>query len=71
MFRYQLDHFRQGLLFYYFSSIDQNSHMLWGKFEGELLNFYRQLDGAVGETIDKSPPDTIIIVMSITFLRTL
>ena len=64
MFRYQLDHFRQGLLFYYFSSIDQNSHMLWGKFEGELLNFYRQLDGAVGETIDKSPPDTIIIVMS-------
>jgi predicted AlkP superfamily phosphohydrolase/phosphomutase len=64
MFRYQLDHFRQGLLFFYFSSIDQNSHMLWGKFEGELLNFYRQLDGAVGEALDKSSPDTTIIVMS-------
>jgi predicted AlkP superfamily phosphohydrolase/phosphomutase len=64
MFRYQLDRFRQGLLFFYFSSIDQNSHMLWGKFEGELLNFYRQLDGAVGEALDKSAPDTTIIVMS-------
>ncbi len=64
MFRYELDHFRQGLLFFYFSSIDQNSHMLWGKFEGELLNFYRQLDGAVGAALDKSPPGTTIIVMS-------
>jgi len=64
MFRFELDHFRQGLLFFYFSSIDQNSHMLWGKFESELLNFYRQVDGAVGEALDKSPPDATIIVMS-------
>jgi predicted AlkP superfamily phosphohydrolase/phosphomutase len=64
MFRYHLHHFRQGLLFYYFSSIDQNSHMLWGKFPDELLNFYRQVDGAVGETLDQSSPDTAIIVMS-------
>jgi predicted AlkP superfamily phosphohydrolase/phosphomutase len=38
--------------------------MLWGKFESELLNFYRQVDGAVGEALDRSPPDTVIIVMS-------
>ena len=30
MFRYELDRYQGGLLFYYFSSVDQNSHMLWG-----------------------------------------
>lgn len=64
MFRYELDQFRQGLLFYYFSSIDQNSHMLWGKYEGELLGFYRQVDRAVGETLDRAAPDTTVMVMS-------
>ena len=64
MFHHELDQFRRGLLFYYFSSVDQNSHMLWGKYEGELLGFYRQVDRAVGEALDRAPPDTTLIVMS-------
>lgn len=35
--RYSLDHFRERLLFFYFPSIDQGSHMLWGKHDAELL----------------------------------
>ena len=41
MFRYELDRFQDGLFFYYFSSVDQNSHMLWGRYEGDLLEIYR------------------------------
>src|SRR5581483_4842617 len=51
MFRYELSRFSSGLLFYYFSSIDQNSHMLWGKYENDLLDVYRAVDAAVGEAM--------------------
>jgi len=64
MYHYELDQFRDGLLFYYFSSIDLNSHMLWGKYAGELLGFYRQIDQAVGAALDRATPDTTVIVMS-------
>jgi predicted AlkP superfamily phosphohydrolase/phosphomutase len=63
LLRYSLAHFREGLLFFYFSSIDQNSHMLWGKHEPELLAVYRAIDAAVGEVISRFP-DADIIVMS-------
>jgi predicted AlkP superfamily phosphohydrolase/phosphomutase len=63
LLRYSLSHFREGLLFFYFSSIDQNSHMLWGKHEPELLEVYRAVDGAIGETMNRFP-DADIIVMS-------
>ena len=41
LFRHELDRFQDGLLFYYFSSVDQNSHMLWGKYDDELLEIYK------------------------------
>lgn len=63
LLRHSLAHFREGLLFFYFSSIDQNSHMLWGKHEPELLAVYRAVDGAIGEAIGRFP-DADIIVMS-------
>ena len=63
LLRYSLAHFREGLLFFYFSSIDQNSHMLWGKHEPELLEVYRAVDSAIGEVMDRFP-DADIIVMS-------
>ncbi len=52
LLRYTLSQFQEGLLFVYFSSIDQNSHMLWGKHEAELLATYRAVDAAIGEAID-------------------
>jgi predicted AlkP superfamily phosphohydrolase/phosphomutase len=63
LLRYSLAHFREGLLFFYFSSIDQNSHMLWGKHEPELLAVYRAIDSAIGEVAGRFP-DADIIVMS-------
>ena len=63
LLRYSLSHFREGLLFFYFSTIDQNSHMLWGKHEPELLEVYRAVDSAIGETMNRFP-DADIIVMS-------
>ncbi|MBV9507953.1 MAG: alkaline phosphatase family protein [Acidobacteriia bacterium] len=62
MFRYQLNRFSSGLLFYYFSSIDQNSHMLWGKYEADLLDIYRKVDGAVGEAM--AQPNTELLILS-------
>lgn len=59
---YSLDHFREGLLFFYFSSIDQASHMLWGKHEPELLEVYRAVDGAIGEVARRFPRAEIMVM---------
>jgi predicted AlkP superfamily phosphohydrolase/phosphomutase len=59
---YSLDHFREGLLFFYFSSIDQASHMLWGKHEAELLEVYRAIDGAIGEVARRFPHAEIMVM---------
>jgi predicted AlkP superfamily phosphohydrolase/phosphomutase len=64
MFHYELARFEDGLLFYYFSSVDQNSHMLWGKFEPDLLEIYRGIDGAVGDAMRKAGSNATVIVMS-------
>ena len=64
MFRYELSKFNGGLLFYYFSSVDQNSHMLWGKFDDELLEIYKGVDVAIGEAMAKAGPDTTLMVIS-------
>jgi predicted AlkP superfamily phosphohydrolase/phosphomutase len=60
--RYSLDHFQQGLLFFYFSSIDQDSHMLWGRHNTELLETYRAVDHEIGKVLDKEPTARIIVM---------
>lgn len=57
-----LAQFRDGFLFFYFSAIDQNSHMLWGKHDSELLLFYRSIDAAIGEVIRRKPQATVIVM---------
>ncbi|HYA17451.1 MAG TPA: alkaline phosphatase family protein [Bryobacteraceae bacterium] len=58
-----LTHFSGGLLLFYFSAVDQNSHVLWGRHDGELLSIYRNVDAAIGRTLDREP-DAEIIVLS-------
>jgi predicted AlkP superfamily phosphohydrolase/phosphomutase len=60
---YSLQHFHEGLLFFYFSSIDQNSHILWGQHDGDLLEFYRAVDASIGEVVRRAP-SAYLIVMS-------
>ncbi len=74
-----LDLYDSGLLFYYVGNVDQVSHMLWGTMDPEhpaydagrdaayadvVRDLYVELDGMVGETLARMPPDTTLIVMS-------
>ena len=76
---YQLDNFQEGCLFFYFSSIDQNCHMLWRCMEPshplydpnaspELKNavrwFFRRIDDALGMTLAKVDSNTTFIALS-------
>jgi predicted AlkP superfamily phosphohydrolase/phosphomutase len=62
LLEYSLDHFRDGLLFFYFSSVDQNSHMLWGQHEAELLKVYRAVDAAIGEVLMRKPSAEVMVM---------
>jgi predicted AlkP superfamily phosphohydrolase/phosphomutase len=63
LLRKSISDFRAGFLFFYFSSVDQNSHMLWGRYDNELLNVYREIDECIGE-VRRKLPGTDLIVMS-------
>jgi predicted AlkP superfamily phosphohydrolase/phosphomutase len=62
LLRYSLSRFQDGLLFVYFSSIDQNSHMLWGKHMPQVLETYRGVDAAIGEVLDNAHSADIIVM---------
>jgi len=62
LFRHALTRFREGLLFFHFFGVDQNSHMLWGKHDSELLETYKLVDEAVGWTVRNSGDATIIVM---------
>ncbi len=63
LFNDALAQFHDGLLLFYFSSVDQNSHILFGQHDDQLLQFYRGIDEAVGEAM-RSHPSAELIVMS-------
>jgi predicted AlkP superfamily phosphohydrolase/phosphomutase len=62
--RYGLAHFRDGLLFFHFFGVDQNSHMLWGKYDDDLLDTYKLVDRTVGWVRKHMGQATTLIVMS-------
>jgi predicted AlkP superfamily phosphohydrolase/phosphomutase len=57
-----LDHFRDGFLFFYFSEVDQNSHVLWGRHEAELLETYRSVDRAIGDVLHRAAGATVMVM---------
>ncbi len=77
IYEYMLDQWKEGLLFFYFSSIDQGSHMLWHfadpehpghtadeKLHEGIRTLYRQLDEVLGRTLARIDDDTTLVVMS-------
>ena len=75
MLRTELERFRGGLLFVYFSSTDQVSHMFWRTLDPESEHFietddnpiyrlYTRMDEVVGEVLDTMRPNTELIIMS-------
>ena len=78
-YRHVLDGFQRGLLFYYFGGVDQVSHMMWRttdpehpaydpvadrKYAGVIEQLYIDVDGLVGETLDRLQSTDTLIVMS-------
>ena len=63
MLDYALHHYESGFLFFYFSSVDQNSHILWGRHDPELLAVYREVDAEIGKVM-RAQPEAQLIVMS-------
>jgi hypothetical protein len=62
MLRDAIEHFHEGLLFFYFSEIDQDSHILWGRHEPELLKTYRVVDAAIGEVMSQAGGAGIMVM---------
>ena len=79
-YRYVLDRFTDGLLFYYFGNVDQIAHMMWRardpgasgarpiswmpKYADVIDELYVGLDRIVGETLDAIGADGTLIVLS-------
>ena len=76
---YALRHYDDGLLFFYFSSTDLQSHMLWWDSDarhptrtpeaaryyfGHIHRLYQKLDGVVGEILARYDREATILVMS-------
>ncbi|HEV3116832.1 MAG TPA: alkaline phosphatase family protein [Gemmataceae bacterium] len=79
LFDYAVDNYDDGLLFFYFSSSDLQSHMFWWdsddqhpirsapeaqKYFGHVKQLYRTLDRVIGELFDRHGSQATIIVMS-------
>ncbi|MGA2118244.1 MAG: alkaline phosphatase family protein [Bryobacteraceae bacterium] len=62
MLRDCLDHFEDGFLFFYFSEVDQNSHLLWGRHEAELLETYQSVDREIGGVLDRAAGATVMVM---------
>jgi hypothetical protein len=62
LLRNAVDEFKDGLLFFHFFGIDQNSHMMFGKHDGPLLETYKMVDRAIGEVMAKAGDATLIVM---------
>lgn len=78
-FREELARYRTGLFFFYFSSLDLNSHMFWramdpdhpgytselaAKFGDAVPALYRQMDVVLGLALEKAGDDATVLVVS-------
>lgn len=76
---YILDHFEDGLLFFYLGNVDQVSHVMWKvldpghptydpevdpKYAGLIEELYIGLDAVVAQALERLSPDDTLIVMS-------
>jgi predicted AlkP superfamily phosphohydrolase/phosphomutase len=79
LFDYAVENYDDGLLFFYFSSSDLQSHMFWWssddkhpirsddeakKYFGHVKRLYQKLDGVIGGLMDRYGSRATIIVMS-------
>ena len=79
IFLHELARFHSGLFFYYFSSVDQNSHMFWRaidpkspgytarvaeKYGDVIESYYREMDAMLGYALKSADSNTTVLVVS-------
>jgi predicted AlkP superfamily phosphohydrolase/phosphomutase len=64
-----LQEMKDGLLFFHFLGIDQDSHMLWGSHEDELLTTYKRVDAEIGRVLAKALDATVLVISDHGFSR--
>ncbi|MFQ5591761.1 MAG: alkaline phosphatase family protein, partial [Phycisphaerae bacterium] len=79
LLRYSRTHYKDGLLFFYFSSTDLQAHMFWWdsdephpvrshtearKRHQIIIDLYKQMDEVVGDVIEQYGDDATLLVMS-------
>lgn len=79
IFLHELPQFHAGLFFYYFSSVDQNSHMFWRAIDpkspaysariaeryGDVIEgYYRDMDAMLAEVLKVADSNTTVLVVS-------
>jgi predicted AlkP superfamily phosphohydrolase/phosphomutase len=64
-----LSRFHGGFLFFHFFGVDQDSHMLYGKYDDDLLNTYKMVDQAIGRVREKIGDATLIVMSDHGFAR--
>ena len=79
MFHSEFPRFKEGFFFFYFSSLDQNSHAFWRTLDpthplytpelaaahGDYLPWlYEDMDRVLGEALAVAGPDTLVIALS-------
>ncbi len=69
LLRHTFGEFQGGLFFFYFSTVDQNSHMLWSKHEAELLRSYKAVDRDIGWVTAHAGSATILVMSDHGFTR--
>ncbi len=78
-FDHELEQFHEGLFFFYFSSIDQNTHMMWRNMDPAhplyephanlevkeaVYYFYRSMDAVLRKTLSKIDAHSTLIILS-------
>jgi len=79
IFDVEFSKFRKGVFFFYFSSLDLNSHMFWrlmdpkhpeydaslaAQYGSAIADFYQQIDQVLGEVLPKLDDHTTLLVLS-------
>ncbi|HEV2444858.1 MAG TPA: alkaline phosphatase family protein, partial [Candidatus Sulfopaludibacter sp.] len=63
LLEYAVEHASGGLIFFHFFGVDQDSHMLWGRYDDKLLDTYRMVDREIG-WVREHAPNALLLVMS-------
>ena len=78
LFHHELSRFREGLFFFYFSSLDLNVHMFYRaldpnnplhattspRFRGAVRELYARMDGVIGDAMEAMDGSTELMIMS-------